>query len=182
MCPVPGIVSAVIGIEHIIACILQILCGLFALCHVSADFPVVFPGHGTLAVALHFADGRIAQRDGEVFAALGLDGLDDLGREAVAVFKAAAVFIGSLVEELHGELVEEVSLMDCVDFHTVHPGFHAQLCCLGKGFDDLGDLFPGHLGADDLLIPASLGRTGTCQIVGSIDNGLEDSSCQLIFM
>ncbi len=54
MRPIPRIVSAVIGIKHIITCILQEFNRFFRFLHISAHFGIIFVGHCTVAKIFHF--------------------------------------------------------------------------------------------------------------------------------
>ena len=42
MTPVPGVICTVVGVEHIVARVLKILCGLFTFLHISADLGIAF--------------------------------------------------------------------------------------------------------------------------------------------
>ena len=125
MGPVPGIVGAVVAVEHVIAGFLQIPGGLFTFFHIPSHFSVGFAGQGALAEPFCFGDYGITQRHGKILSAGGLDGLDDLHRETVAVFKAAAVFVCPLVGIFHGELIQQIAFMNGMDFNAVYPGIHA---------------------------------------------------------
>ncbi len=68
--------------------------------------------------------GQVAvdlDEDGEIGAARLPDGGDDLGRQAEAVFGAAAVGIGAVVFQRGEELGEQIAV-GAVDLHAVHPG------------------------------------------------------------
>ena len=172
MCPIPGVIGTVIRVEHIVACILQILGCLFRLSHVPAYFRIDFARHSTFSEALHLGFYRIPQRNREILAASSLDGLHHFYREAVAVFKRTTVLIGTLVGPLHGELVQKITLMDSMNFYAVNARILAKLCGLGKGLNNLMDLLFGHLGSGDLRIPAGGQRRGTCQLMAGVQNRL----------
>ena len=180
MRPIPGVVGAVVAVEHIVSRILQILCGAFALFHVAAHFGVFLARERALAEALRLGDDGIAQRDGEVVAARLLDGLDDLDGEAVAVFKAAAVFVRAEVGVLHRELIEKIPLMHGMDLHAVHVRVFYKFCRLCKGFDHLLDLFLGERAGDARLLPAVGGGARARGEVRNIENGLQDSCQSLV--
>ena len=182
MCPIPGVVGAVIGVEHIVACILQELDCLFGLLHGTAYLYVVLTRHSTLAKALHLGLYRVAQRNGIIRTALFLDGLDDLGCKAIAVFKAAAILVGTLVEEFHGKLVQQVSLMHRMHLNAVHACILTQLCGFGKGLDNLMDLLYRDLGADDIVCPTRGLGAGAGKLVAGIQHRLDQRTGQLVFV
>ena len=170
--PVPRIVGAVVAVEHVVARVLQILRGAFALLHVAADFGVFLARQRPLAEALRLGEDGIAQRDGEVLAAGLLDGLDDLHGEAVPVLKAAAVLVRAEVGVLHRELVEKVPLMHGVDLNAVHVRVFQKLRRLCKGVDHLLNLFLGERAGDAALVPAVGGGARTRGEVGDVEDGL----------
>ena len=61
MCPIPCIIGTVIAVQHVIACILQVLRCLFALFHVTSDFHIVFAGKRTFTEPLGFGNHTVAQ-------------------------------------------------------------------------------------------------------------------------
>ena len=172
MSPVPGVVGAVVSVEHIVACILQELCGLFAFLHVSADFLIVFSRQGTIAEILYLGDNAVPQGHRVVVAADLLDVLHNLRSEAVAVFKAAAVSILPVVGVLHGKLVQKIPLVDSVDFHAVDACFLAQSGGLAEGLDDFLNLLQGHLRAGNTLSPTGGEDRGAGHLVVGVQNGL----------
>jgi hypothetical protein len=56
----------------------------------------------------------------------GLDRFDDFHREAVAVLKAAAPFVGPLIDILQRELIQEIAFVDRVDLHAIDAGLLAE--------------------------------------------------------
>ena len=117
--PVPRVIRAVVAVEHIIARILQ------KTSRRSRTRPCRGPPRHTprraarLPEALGLRDDGIAQRHWEIRAAGGLDGLDDLGGEAVAVFKTSAILIRALVDVVERKLVEQIALVHGMDLHAV---------------------------------------------------------------
>ena len=182
MCPVPGVVGAVVGVEHIIAGILQVFGGSLRLCHGAALLGGGIAGHQTFGKALQLGLHAVTQRNGEVLAAAFLDGANYLGGKAVAVFKAAAVLVGALVEKLDGELIQQITFVNSVHFHAVYTGILAQLGGFGKGLDDLVDLLHRDLGADDVGCPTGGLGAGRGQFVRGVQNGLHDGTGDLIFV
>ena len=172
MCPVPCVVGAVIAVEHIIARVLKVLDGLLGFLHVTAELlEVLLIRHCALAPILGLGDDGVAQGDGEVTAAFALDGLNDLDRETVAVLEGATVLVGTVVHVGNGELVEQVTLMDSVNFNAVDPGFLKELGGLCKGFDLIVNFLDGHGAGLDLIVPAvRRGRGGGGDIV-KVGNG-----------
>ena len=165
MCPVPGVIRTVVSVEHIVARILQVLGRLFGLLHSATYLGVNLTGHCALAEALHLGLNRVTEGYGVILTASLLDGLNDLGGKAVAVLKASTVFIGTLVEELDGKLVEEVALMHGVNLNTVNACLLAKLCGLGERLNDLVDLLNRHLGALNIVCPAGGLRRGASELV-----------------
>ena len=74
----------------------------------------------------HQINHREAVHDDEVLAASAAGFLDDLHREAAAVFGAAAVLVAALVGARRGELINQIAL-GAHDFHAVVAGFLGQL-------------------------------------------------------
>ena len=182
MCPVPGVVRTVVGIQHVVACVLQITGGTLGFLHVTAHFGVVLTGHGTLAEAFHLGLYRVTEGNGEVLTAGFLDGANHLGGKTVTVFKASAVFVGALIEKLNGKLIQQIALMYGVYFHTVHTCVPAELGGLGECLNDLVNLLHRHLRTLDVVCPAGFLRAGAGQLVGGVENRLEQSPRELILM
>ena len=182
MCPVPAIISTVVGIEHIVARILQILGCTLGFLHVTPQLLGILTGNDTLLEAFQLGFHAVAQRNRKIVAAGVLDSVNNFRSKAVAVFKAAAVLVGTLVEKFNGELIQQISFVNGMDFHAVNTRVFAELCGLGKGLDNLMDLFLGHLGADDVRCPAGRLRAGGCQLMAGVQNGLQDGSGELILV
>ncbi len=173
MRPIPGVVGAVVAVEHIIAGILQEFGRFFRFGHIAPDLGIViFTGYGALAEALCFGDDGIAEGDGESLAAGAFNGLDDFGGKTVTVFKRTAVFVGSLIGIFHGELIEHVALMDGVHLDAVHAGLHAEPGGFGEGFDNLMDFADGKGAGIDVVRPAVRGCRGAGADVIHIENRL----------
>ena len=145
MRPVPRVIGSVVAVEHVIARILQEFRGNLGLGHVAACFDVVLAGQRALPEALGLRDDGIAQRHREIRAAGGLDGLDDLSGEAVAVFQTAAVLIRALVDVVERELVEQIALMDSVNLHAVNARVLEQFGALGERVNELLNFLLRHL-------------------------------------
>ena len=163
MCPVPGVVGAVVAVEHVIARVLEVLDGLLGLGHVAAELDEVgLVRHGALAPRLGLGHDGVAQRHREVGAGLTLDLLHDLDREAEAVLERAAVFVGAVVPVGHGELVKQVALVHGVDLDAVDAGGAQLLGGLAEGVDHVLDLLDRQRAGHDVLLPAvrHLGRGG----------------------
>ena len=161
MSPVPGVVGAVVAVEHIVSGVAQILDGPLGLLHVAAPLlKVRLIRHGALAPLLGLGDHGITQGDGEVGSGFSLDGLDYLHREAEAVLEGAAVLVGTVVPVLHGELVEQVAFMDGMYLNAVDPGLSQTLGGLTEGFHHLLDLGHGERTGLHVLSPAVGGGGG----------------------
>ena len=182
MGPVPGIIGAVIGVEHIVARVLQVTRGLLALLHVTADLGVSLPGQRAIAEILDLGQHAVADGHRVISPAGGLDGLDDLHSEAVAVFKAAAVAVAAVVGVFHGKLIQQVAFVDCMDLHAVHARLLAQQRRLGEGRHDLLDLGHRHFGAGDPLRPAGGQRAGAGQLVVGVQDGFGQHPQHRVFV
>jgi hypothetical protein len=158
MRPIPGIVSAIVAIEHVVSGILEILRGLLAFLHVAAHLDVIFAWERALVEAFGLRDDRIAERDRVILAARRLDRFHDLDREAVAVFKTPAPFIGPFIHVFESELVEEIAFVHGVDFDAIDARLLAKLRGLGESGDHFLDLFVRHLLAREGVAPA-VGRS-----------------------
>ena len=95
MCPVPGIVSSVITVQHIITGILQILCCFFGFCHITACFCEAFSGKCPLTEPLGLGFHAVPKRHREILPADLLDLFYDLYSKTISVFKRSTIFIGS---------------------------------------------------------------------------------------
>ena len=179
--PVPCVVGAVVAVEHVVARVLQELRGLFGFRHVAAHLDEVrLLGQRALTEALRLRDDRVAQRDGEVVAAVALDGLDDLGRDAVAVLKTAAVLVRALVRVLRGELVERVALVHGVHLDAVHARVLAHLCGLGERLHQLVDLLHGERAAHHAVRPAVRRGGRARKDVVHVEDGLAQRAEHLV--
>ena len=152
--PIPGVISAVVRVEHVVARVLKIFRRALALFHVAPDFDIFFPGDGALAKALCLTDDRIAQRNGIILAAGFLDRLDNLDGETITVFETAAVFVRALVGVRESELIQEIALVHGVHLDAVHPRLLAKAGGLGKSIDELLYLLLGERAAGGVLRPA----------------------------
>ena len=170
MRPVPGVVGAVVAVEHVVAGVLQLLDHDLALGHVAAELYELLAGHRALEEVLRLGDDGVAQGDGEVAARGVLYVLDYVGGVAQAVIQAAAVLVGAVVEILYSELVERVALMHGVYLDAVHPGLAQQAGGLAEGLGALLDLGDGQRTGLVVLLPAVRRGGGACaQIFGVHD-------------
>ncbi|MBO7177306.1 MAG: NAD(P)-binding protein, partial [Clostridia bacterium] len=182
MRPIPAVISTVIGIQHVISRILQILCGTLGFCHCTTNLNIVFAGHGSLAKALHLGLDRVTQGNGIILTASLLDGADDLGGKAIAILKASAIFIGTLVEKFNGKLIQQISFVHSMHLNAVNTCIAAELGSFGKGLDDLVDLFHRHFGANDIMRPTGRLRAGRSQLMRGIDDRLDQSAGEFILV
>ena len=144
MCPEPGVISAVVTVEQVVARLFEDLDRLLGLFHGTADLIELLAGHGTGVEALGHRTHGIPQRNGIVFAANLLDLPDDLTGEPQPVLQRTAVRVGPVVRVGHGELVEEVALVDGVDLDAVDADLLAPQSGLSEGVDEPRD----HLGRE----------------------------------
>ena len=144
MGPVPAIVGAVVAVQGVIARILQILGGDFTFSHVPAQLCEFLTGDCAHLEIDDLGGHGVTQHDGVVLAALPLNGLHHLRSEAVAVFKAAAVFVSAVVVVLQGKLVHQVALVDRMDLHTVHTDVLAELGGFGIALHIVLDFLFGY--------------------------------------
>ena len=151
MRPVPGIVGAVVAVEHGVALVGEVARRPFGLLHGAAHLHVVLAGKRPLAEALGAADHRVAKGHGEVLACGVVDGADNAGREAVAVLARAAVDVAAVVHVGERELVEKVSLVDGVHLDAVHAGVAQHLGAGGKRLYQAVYLARGHLAGRHLV-------------------------------
>ena len=178
MCPVPGVVSTVIGVEEVVTHVAEVLDGLLGLFHVTAELGDLADSCGNNALAPACAVGNcgVTQGYGEVFAGVSLDALNDFNGEAISVFERAAVLVGTMVPILHGELVKQVAFVNGVDLNTVNTGVTEELCGLTESFDHLVDLLNGHGTGGELLCPTVRSLGSGCAGVLNIDYG----ACKLV--
>ena len=175
MCPVPGVVGAVVAVEHVVAHVAQILDGPLGLFHVAAELlKVGLVRHGALAPGLGLGDHGVAQGDGEVLACLALDLLDDLHGEAEAVFKGAAVHVGAVVPVFHGELVQQIALVHGVDLNAVHAGLTQLFGGLAESLHHLPDFRHGEGTGGHILRPAVGGLGSGGADILHVHNGAGD--------
>ena len=151
--PVPGVVCAVVRVEHVVARILQIFCSLFTLRHIPPGFDIVLAGHCANAEADGLTDDRIAQRHGVFFPAFGFDRLHDIRCKPIAVFKTSAVFVCALIGVGRCELIHQISFMYGVDLHAIHARLFAKTRRFGKGVDHMLDFFLSERAHLDVLRP-----------------------------
>ena len=136
MGPEPGVVGAVIAVEHVIAGCLKDLHRPLGFLHRAPDLNEGFARHRSLVIAAGHGAHGVADRHREIFAADLLDLLNDLAGKAQPVFQASAVRVGAVVGIGHGKLVEEIPLVDRVDLHAVAARFLAAQRRLPEGIDE----------------------------------------------
>ena len=144
VCPEPGVIGAVVTVEQVVARLFEDLDRLLGLFHGTADLIELLAGHGTGVEALGHGDDRIPERDREILAADFFDLLDDLTGEPQPVLQRTAVRVGPVVGVGHGELVEQVALVDGVDLDAVDADLLAPQSGLSEGVDEPRD----HLGRE----------------------------------
>ncbi|CDD09463.1 unknown [Clostridium sp. CAG:349] len=172
--PVPGVVCAVVAVEHIVAGVLEIFCGSFAFFHIAADLNVVFAGKRAFAESFGFGNDGISQRNGEVVAARLFDGFNDFDGEAVSVFKRSAVFVRPLVGVFHRELVKKVAFVNGVDFNAVDARVHAEFRGFCESLDHFVDFFLSKGARDAGFLPSVGGCACACGKVTYVKGGFQD--------
>ena len=164
MRPVPGVVSAVVAVEHIVTRVLQISGGALALFHIPADFNVVLVvGNRAFTETFGLGYDRIAERYGVILAALGFYRLHYFHGETIAVFKTAAVFVRPLVGVFHRELIEEVALVYGVNFNAVYARVFAKFCGFSKRVHHFFYLFDRKRTGIAGVVPTVGGRARACR-------------------
>ncbi len=152
MRPVPGIVSTVVAVEHVIACFFQYLYCLLGLLEVTAGLDIVgLLGQNALVEAACLTLYAVTYGNGEVLSALLLYFLYDIAGETESVFKGSAVFVCSVIRVFQGKLVKEVTLVYGMDFNTVNALFLEHLGGAAYGVDQLVDALLGKLLRLELL-------------------------------
>ena len=175
MCPVPGVVSTVIAVKHIVSGFLQILDGALGFFHIAAELHKFLTGHGAFAPALGLGHHGVTQCHGEILTALALDSLHDLHGEAIAILERAAVLVGTEVPVLHGKLIQQIAFMHGMDLHTVNAGVLAHLGGLGESLHHLLDLLAGQGAGGVILLPAVGGfRAGSAAVFH-----IQEGACHL---
>ena len=191
MRPVPRIVGAVVSVEHVISCVLKILCCPLGLLHIPPDLGVIFTRHGTVAESLHLGLYGITQRYRVILPAGFFDSFNNLRGKAIAIFKVTAIFIRALVEKLDSKLIQKIPFVNRVYFHAVHTSIFAELCRFRKRFNDFMNLSHCDFRAFDIVCPARRLRRRRRQLMGCVkhrfhkfarnrvlvqwDNGIRDS-------
>ena len=87
MRPIPGIVSSIIAVEHIVACILKIFCSLFTFFHITTNLCIFFARNSTYTEVFYLGLYGITQGYREVITAGSLDCLYNVCRKTISVFK-----------------------------------------------------------------------------------------------
>ena len=154
MIPIVGIIAAKVNIQRIVSGFLQIFCSLDALRKIAANLHKLFAFHSAVQDSLHHMFRRVTDRYREVFSTTFLDRLDDFHCKTVTVFKAATVFIRSVVPELCAELVKKVSFMNGMDFNSIYSALLEEFCSLSEFADDRLDLRRCHFFVDQIWLPA----------------------------
>ena len=154
MRPVPRIVGAIVSVEHVISCVLKILCCPLGLLHIPPDLGIIFTRHGAVAESFHLGLYGITQRYRVIIPAGFFDGFNNLRGKAISIFKVTAIFISALVEKLDGKLIKKVSFVNRVYFHSVHTSIFAELCRFCKRFNDFMNLRYCDFRAFDIVCPA----------------------------
>ena len=113
-------------------------------------------GVGVVALGADVFLQRHPDHEGEVPAAGGPDGVDDLFQDAGAVFQAAAVFVPAVVGDGAEKAVDEV-VVGGVDLHPVQAAFLDPAGGLAELPDQGGDLLPAGLCGLAPVFPPALG-------------------------
>ena len=162
MRPVPGVVGAIVAVEHVVAGFLEQLDDALGLGHVAAEFLELLARDSALEEVLRLGDDGVTQGHREVCTGLALYRLDYVGSKAEPVLQGTAVLVGAVVEVRNGELVERIALVHGVDLNAVDAGLAQELRGLAEGLDALLDLLNGERLGLVVLLPAvrSIGGGG----------------------
>ena len=144
MSPVPRVVCTVVTVEHIIACLLQVLNCALTLLHISARFDIILTGKRTLAEILSLGKHAVSQRYGEILSAHLFNCLNNFNRKAVSVFEGAAVAVITLIYIFERELVKKIALVNGVNLYTVNACVLELLCCFCKSVNHFLYFFNSH--------------------------------------
>ena len=120
MCPVPGIIGAVVAVEHVVSRFFQEFHRFFRFLHVSADFDVFLARQSAFTEIFRLGYDGIPQGYREVFPAFLLDRFYDLSGKTVTVFQRSAVFVLSFVHIFQSELIQQISFMHGMDLYSVN--------------------------------------------------------------
>ena len=153
MSPIPGVVGAVICVEHVSAGCFEDSGNGGAFFHGTAELNVVLAGQSAFVELTDLAGNAVADGNGIILAAGSLDAADDLGSEAQTVLDASAVLVGTVVHVCHGKLVKEVTLVDSVDLNAVDTCLLAEGSGLAVSIDNIVDLFNGERSVLNVGIP-----------------------------
>ena len=154
MRPVPGVVGAVVAVQHVVARVGEVFDRFLGLFHIAAGLHVFLARERALAETLGAGDDAVAQGHREIVPARRLDRLHDIHREAVAVLEAAAVLVGALVDIRQRKLIKEIALVDRMDLDAVDAGFLQELRVHRELIDESLYLLHGHLAGRHLVRPA----------------------------
>ena len=168
MVPPPGVVTADVDVEGVVAVGDQEFRRLDTFVQVAALFDEVLARQRADPPVLHHALGAVPEGDDEIFAAAGLDLLDDLFGKAEPVFEAAAVLVGPLVEDGDGELVEQIPFVDGVDLDAVETGPFGVVSAEAEGLDNLVDFVDGQRPAGLIQPAVGDGRRGDGGILAEV--------------
>ncbi len=165
MRPIPGVICTVIGIKHIITCILQILCRFLGFCHSASDLGIFFARHCAVAEVFKFGFHRITERYGIILSASFFNSIYDFCGKTIAIFKATAVFIGTFVKKLNCKLVKKISFVNGMNLNAVNARFLTKFGGLCKCFNNFVNLLYCHFGALDIVRPTRFLHRGRCKFV-----------------
>ena len=152
--PVPGVIGAVVAVEHRVALVGEVVCRPLGLLHRAPDLNVVLAGKRALAEALRPAYHRVAKGNREVLSCCVVYSMDDAHGEAVAVLARPAIDVVAVVHVGERELVEEVALVHGVHLDAVDSGVAKHFCAVRERLHQAVDLADGHLAGGHLVRPA----------------------------
>ncbi len=167
MSPIPGVISAIIAIEHVISGILEVFCCFFAFFHIAARFHKLFARQGAAPKSFGFAYHAIAKAHWKIFSARFFDSFDDFHRKTVTIFKRTTIFIGPMVDVLQRELIEKIAFVDGVNLDAIDARFFEKLRCFRESVYKFMNPFFGHLLARNFVAPTIGG--GTCRSANHVE-------------
>ncbi|OPZ59371.1 MAG: hypothetical protein BWY88_00767 [Synergistetes bacterium ADurb.Bin520] len=161
MGPVPRLVGSRIGVEGVVSRFFQDFARFEPLGHVPAELLELFPRKPPLTPSLHEALEGIAQHHGKIRPRAPGDGLPHLPGRRQPPPEIAPVLVRATVTAGQGKLVQQVPLVDRVDFNAIEAALPGDEGAGAEGVDEACHLVDIELPAEDGRVPVvGYGRRG----------------------